>query len=109
MSSKEAIARVREAEVRAAAIRAEAEQEAVARVEKNEKACALRMAKSIAATETEWKAKLSDVQRRADALIEQSREEAHTESAETENASRANVRDTVKMIVWEMHNSCQEV
>lgn len=107
LSCKDAIARVREAEQKADAIRANAEREAVARVEKTEKACADRTAKAVAVAEKELKTKLADVQKRADALIEQSREEARAEIGNTESDSRTRVRDAVKMIVWEMHNLCQ--
>ena len=107
LSSREAIASVQKAESEAAAIRARAQQEAAEKIEQNEKACTVRMARAVAAAEAELAAKLADVQKRADALIEQSREEAVAEAEEGKNLSRARMRDAVKMIVWEMHNSCQ--
>ena len=55
LSSKEAITRVKEAEAQADKVREQAEREAALRVEKNEKACADRMARAIADTETELK------------------------------------------------------
>lgn len=107
MSSKEAIALVREAEQKATGIRAAAEREAAARLEQTERMCAHREIRATADTEKELKSKLARVQERANALIEQSREEARAEIGHTEGGSRAHQREAVKMIVWEMHNLCQ--
>ncbi len=107
LSSKEALARVREAEVEAAAIRARAAQKAAADMEKNEKACAARLTRATTAAESELTAKLAEVQKRADVLIEQSLDEARAATGDAEAEIRAHMRDAVKMIVWEMHNSCQ--
>lgn len=105
--SKEAIMRVREAEAQAAAIRAEAEAQAAARIEQNEKLCAERGERAIAATDEALKAKLAAVRQRADALIEQSRAEAQEDVAAMETEARARMREAVKLIVWEMFDQCQ--
>ena len=105
--SKEAIIRVREVEAAAAAIREKAEQEAQNRVEQNEKDCAAEAERAIAATDESLKAKLAAVRVRADALIEQSRKEATEDVLTMETEARNHMREAVKLIVWEMYDSCQ--
>ncbi len=99
--------RVREAEAEAAAIRQAAEKEAAARIEQNEKDCAAREEKAIAATDEALKVKLATVKKRAEALIEQSRKEAEDDVATLETEARNHMREAVKLIVWEMFDSCQ--
>ena len=105
--SKEAMLRVREVEVEAMASRQAAEKEAAARIEQNEKACAIREEKAIAATDEALKVKLETVKKRAEELIEQSRREAEDDVATLEIEARNRMRDAVKLIVWEMFDSCQ--
>jgi len=105
--SKEAIMRVREAEAEAASIRGAAEQEARSRVEQNEKDCAAKAEKAIAAVDESLKVKLASVRKRADALIEQSRKEAGEDVLTMETEARSHMREAVKLIVWEMYDSCQ--
>ena len=105
--SKEAIMRVREVEAEAAAIREKAEQEAAARVEQNEKQCAEAAEKAISATDDALKVRLADVRKKADALIEQSRQEAAEDVITMETEARSHMREAVKIIVWEMFDSCQ--
>ena len=105
--SKEAMMRVREAEAEAAAIRQAAEKEAAARIEQNEKDCVAREEKAIAATGEALKVKLDTVKKKAEALIEQSRKEAEEDVATLETEARGRMREAVKLIVWEMFDSCQ--
>ena len=105
--SKEAIKRIREAEAEATAIRQQAEQEAAAQIEQNERACVAEAEKAIEATDEALKAKLAAVRQRADALIEQSRREAAEDVVTMETEARTHMREAVKLIVWEMFDSCQ--
>ena len=105
--SKEAMVRVREAEAQAAAIRKEAEEAAAARIEQNEKACASQEEQIISATDEAIKVKLASVKERAEQLIEQSRKEAQEDVVTMETEARARMREAVKLIVWEMFDSCQ--
>ena len=105
--SKQALLRVREAEAEAAAIREEAEQKARLLVEQNEKQCAEEAEKAINAADDSLKEKLASVRERADALIEQSRNEAAEDIVTMETEARAHMREAVKLIVWEMFDSCQ--
>ena len=105
--SKEAIMRVREAEAEAATIRESSEQEARVRVEQNEKDCAAKAEAAISAIDEALKVKLASVRERADALIEQSRKEAAEDVLAMETEARSHMREAVKLIVWEMYDSCQ--
>ena len=78
--SREAIARVREAEARAADIRAQATAKAQQMRTDNEKACA---------------------------LVRQSREEAQTDAEALKAAADVHMKEAVRVIVWEMFDSCQ--
>ncbi len=105
--SKEAIMKIREAEAEASRIRAEAEEEARAKIEQNAKDCAAHAEEAIATTDASLKVKLSSVRERADALIEQSRKEALGDLETMEAEARSHMREAVKIIVWEMYDSCQ--
>lgn len=105
--SKEAMMRIREAEAEAVAIREAAEKEAAARIEQNEKDCAAREEKTIIATDESLKVKLDTVKKRAEELIEQSRKEAEDDVVILETEARGHMREAVKLIVWEMFDSCQ--
>lgn len=105
--SKEAIMRIREAEAEAASMLEAARQEANTRVEQNEKRCAAAAEKAIGATDEALKVKLASVRARVDALIEQSRSEAAEDVVTMETEARAHMREAVKLIVWEMFDSCQ--
>lgn len=105
--SKEAIMRVQEAEAEAAAIRAAAEQTAKERIEENEKRCAAEAEKAINGTDAVLRHKLETVRKRADALVEQSRQEAAEEMQTIETETRSRMKDAVKLIVWEIFDSCQ--
>lgn len=105
--SKEAIMKIREAEAEASRIRAAAEEEARAKIEENAKDCAARAEEAISATDAALKVKLSSVKERAEALIEQSRKEASDDLAAMEAEARGHMREAVKIIVWEMYDSCQ--
>lgn len=105
--SKQALLRIREAEAEATTIREAAEQKARLLVEQNEKQCAEEAEKAINATDDSLKVKLASVRRRADALIEQSRREAAEDVVAMETEARAHMREAVKLIVWEMFDSCQ--
>jgi hypothetical protein len=99
--------RIREAEAEAVAIREAAEKEAAARIEQNEKDCAAREEKTIIATDESLKVKLDTVKKRAEELIEQSRKEAEDDVVTLETEARDHMREAVKLIVWEMFDSCQ--
>ena len=43
----------------------------------------------------------------AEEVIEESREEARNGTADMEAAARTHMRDAVKLIVWEIYDSCQ--
>lgn len=105
--SKQALLRIREAEAEATAIREAAEQKARLLVEQNEKQCAEEAEKAINATDDSLKLKLASVRQRADSLIEQSRREASEDIVTMETEARAHMREAVKLIVWEMFDSCQ--
>ena len=105
--SKEAIMKIREAEAEASRIRAEAEDAARAKIEENAKSCAARAEEGIAATDASLKIKLSSVRERAESLIEQSRQEASEDLESMEAEARSHMREAVKIIVWEMYDSCQ--
>ena len=105
--SREAIARIRETEIEAGKIRANAEEEARRTISATEKSCAVNAACATAAAESELRENLDVVRSRADALIEESREEAREGTADMEAAARAHMRDAVKLIVWEIYDSCQ--
>lgn len=105
--SKEAIMQIREIEAQAQAIREEAEATAKAQLEENEKACAEEAERAINATDEALKVKLSSVKQRAEALIEQSRKEAAEDVSALEAEARSHMREAVKLIVWEMFDSCQ--
>ena len=105
--SKEAIARSRETEIEAGRIRASAEEEARCRIAAAEKSCSVNAACATAAVESELRDNLGDVRTRAEALIEESREEARNGTADMEAAARTHMRDAVKLIVWEIYDSCQ--
>ncbi len=105
--SKQALLHIREAEAEATAIREAAEQKARLLVEQNEKQCAEQAENAINATDASLKVKLTSVRQRADALIEQSRREASEDVVAMETEARDHMRDAVKLIVWEMFDSCQ--
>lgn len=105
--SKEAIARVRDAEARANAIRAEAEARATQLREQEEKACADAREARLKETSADWKRKLAGVQEKADDLIRQSREEAGADAQALEEAASQHRREAVKVVVWEMLDSCR--
>lgn len=105
--SKEAMMRIREAEAEALAIKQTAEQTAAARIEQNERDCAEQEEKAISVADTALKAKLDSVRKRADELIEQSRKEAAEDVLTMETEARGRMREAVKIIVWEMFDSCQ--
>ncbi len=100
--SKEAIARVLEAESEANAIRERAAAEARARVEACEQACARRLAQATADEANALKARLEAVHHRAEALIEQSREEAGGDIEAITSVAREKMREAVKHIEWEL-------
>ena len=105
--SKEAIEKIREAEIKAAAIRAEAEQEARRRVEQAEKDGAAEAARIADAASAEWKQRLEDVRRKTDTLVEQSREAASADIDEMEAEAKKHIHEATKLIVWEMFDACQ--
>jgi len=105
--SKEAIMRIREIEAQAQAIREEAEAKAKAQIEENEKVCEAEAERAINATDEALKVKLNAVKQRAEALIEQSRKEAAEDVLTMETEARGHMREAVKLIVWEMFDSCQ--
>ncbi len=105
--SKEAMTRIREAEAEALAIKQKAEETAAARIEQNEKACIQQEEKAINAADEALKAKLETVRKRAELLIEQSRKEAAEDVVIMETEARNRMREAVKLIVWEMFDSCQ--
>ncbi len=105
--SKEAIGRVREAEAQAANIRAEAEKKAAFMIEETEKNCAAEAERAIAATDAALREELERVKGRAEGLIEDSRREVESDVAAVEANAREHMREAVKLIVWEMYDSCQ--
>jgi hypothetical protein len=105
--SNKAIARVREAELEAAAIREKARAEACDRVETCEKEYAAAAARETDRTAAGLTARLQDMRRRTEALVEQSRAEAEDDMVAMEEAAREKMREAVKQIEWEMFDSCQ--
>ena len=105
--SKEAIMRIREAEAEAASLLETAQHDAEMRIEQNEKKCIAEAEAAISATDESLKIKLASVKTRAEELIEQSRSEAAEDVVTMETEARANMREAVKLIVWEMFDSCQ--
>ncbi len=47
------------------------------------------------------------MQEKADALVRQSREEAQTDADALRTAAGAHMKEAVRVIVWEMFDSCQ--
>ena len=105
--SKEAIAKIREAEMRASEIRAEAEKEARRRVEQAEKDGAAEAARMADAASAEWKRSLEEVRRRSEALIAQSRAAANADIEGLEADARKKMHEATKLIVWETFDECQ--
>lgn len=105
--SNKAIEKVRETEREAAAIRERAASEAHARVETCEKESAAAYTRATDRTAAELAARLQDMRRRTDALVEQSRAEAEDDMETMETAARERMREAVKQIEWEMFDSCQ--
>lgn len=105
--SKEAIARVKDAETRANAIRAEAEAKAVQMREEREKACTDAREKQVKETAAAWRRQLDGVKEKAEDLIRQSREEAETDAQDMVAAADEHRREAVKVVVWEMFDSCR--
>ncbi len=105
--SREAIARVREAETQAADIRAKAAAEAGRLRTDNEKACAAKHDARVKEISGALRAGLDSMQEKADALVRQSREEAQTDADALRTAAGAHMKEAVRVIVWEMFDSCQ--
>ena len=102
--SREAIARVREAEARAADIRAQATAKAQQMRTDNEKACAEKHDVRVKEMSAALRAGL---QEKADALVRQSRKEAQTDAEALKAAADVHMKEAVRVIVWEMFDSCQ--
>ncbi len=105
--SKESIRRVREVEAQAADIRAKAEEQAAARVEETERLCAIAAERTIAEVDASLQEELTRVKEKADQLVKESRREVEEDVAAMEADARERMRDAVKLIVWEMYDSCQ--
>lgn len=105
--SKEAIARVQEAEQRAAAIRAEAEAAARTMVEENRQRCKEEAERQVEATARMLEQKLESVRQKTEQLIQRSGEEAGDDAAALEAEANEKMREAVRIIVWEMFHSCQ--
>ena len=105
--SKEAISRVRQAELEAARIRDEAETNARKAVEENQRTCEEEAAMQVEATARELKARLEDVRQRTEALVERSRSEAGKDGAALEAEADGKMKEAIRVIVWEMFDSCQ--
>lgn len=105
--SKEAIATIRKAEMRASEIRAEAEKEARRRVEQAEKDGAAEAARVADAAAAELKQSLEEVRGKTDALIQQRREAAATDIEELEARARKRMHEAAKLIMWETFDTCR--
>lgn len=105
--SREAISKVQKAEEEAAAIRAEAEANARAKIEENEQRCAKEAADRVETTAKELKKKLEDVRRKTDELIVLCSDEAQEDADALEAVAEEKMREAVRVIVWEMLDSCQ--
>ena len=105
--SKEAISRVRQAELEAARIRDEAETNARKTIEENQRTCEEEAAMQTEATARELKARLEDVRQRTEALVERSRSEAGKDGAALEAEADGKMKEAVRVIVWEMCDACQ--
>lgn len=105
--SKESIRRVQEAETQAADIRAKAEEQAAARIEETERLCVLAAERTIAEVDASLREELTRVKEKADQLVEESRREVEEDVAAMEADARERMREAVKLIVWEMYDSCQ--
>lgn len=105
--SKEAISRVRQAELEAARIRDEAETNARKTIEENQRTCEEEAARQTEATARELKARLEDVRQRTEALVERSRSEAGKDGAALEAEADGKMKEAIRVIVWEMFDSCQ--
>ena len=53
------------------------------------------------------RAGLDSMQEKADALVRQSREEAQTDAEALKAAADVHMKEAVRVIVWEMFDSCQ--
>ena len=105
--SKEAISRVKAAEAEAARIRAQADSRAAAMIEETEKNCAMESERAITAIDATLREELERVKERAEGLIAESRREVEADVAAVEESAREHMREAVKLIVWEMYDSCQ--
>ncbi len=71
-------------------------------MEARERACAIEMEAAVAVAAAEQKARQEEVRRRADALIERSREEASTDIEAMQAAAAPHLREAIKHIEWEL-------
>jgi phage gp29-like protein len=105
--SKESISRVRQAELEAARIRDEAQTKARKTVEESQRICAEEAAAHTEATARELNARLEDVRKKTEALVERSRSEAGEDGAALEAEANEKMQEAVRTIVGEMFSACQ--
>lgn len=105
--SREAIDRVRDAEAQAAKIRADAAAEARKMRADNEKACAEKHDTRIKELSAALQTGLGSMQTKADELVRQSREDAKADADALREAADGHMKEAVRVIVWEMFDSCQ--
>ena len=72
-----------------------------------EKECAAEATRATDRTAAELAARMQDMRRRTEALVQQSRTEVEGDMEAMEDAARGRMREAVKQIEWEMFDSCQ--
>lgn len=104
---RDAIAAIRNAEARAAAIESDARREAREMVEDTERSCAEYCEKETAALCAELEEKLELLRQRSVALIEKSARENDERADEILEGARIRLRGAVKIILQEIEKRCQ--
>lgn len=105
--SKEAVTRVREAEAQAAAIRSKAMADARQLRADTDAACAGQHDERLKQVSADMRSQLDNIQATADELVRQSREEARVDAEALREAANAHMKEAVRIVVWEMFDSCQ--
>lgn len=105
--SKEAVARVREAEAQAAAIRSKAVADARQLRADTDAVCAEQHDERLKQVSADMRSQLDAMQATADELVRQSREEALVDAEALRETANTHMKEAVRTVVWEMFDSCQ--
>ena len=105
--SKKAIQQIKLAEAQASDIRAQAEARAQTMIENTKKVCVAETEQGIAQAKTRLKAEVNALQKKADELVAQSGSEVEESIAAVRAQAKNQMQAAVKLIVWEMYDSCQ--